>query len=134
MVWQVVLAAGAAGLGAFGSNKAGRDQAKAFEAQARADEAATRFNFESFHRQASAQLSKGRALRAGSGIEMGTGSSLMVDEATISEIIRQEERILEEGKARAASLRASGKAAKRAGNINAATSLLKGVANIASFE
>lgn len=119
-----LLAAGGGLLSAYGSYKAGRDQEKMYNAQAEAEEAATRFNLKNYQKEASATISRSRALRAGSGFEIDTGTPLSVDDAMITEAIFQEARMQEEGAARAASLRASGRNAKRAGTMQAVSSLL----------
>lgn len=119
------------GMDAYGQKKQAEDQAEAFEAQARADEQATAFNFKNYHKQASSQIAMARAMRGGSGVELTTGTPLMVDEATIAEFIAQESQIKREGKARAKALRKGGQVAQRSGTFAAASSLLSGATKFA---
>lgn len=119
------------GMQVFGGLYGAKEESKAYREQARAERISTEFNIENMLKQGSALLGTQRALRAGAGVETATGTSLMVEEATINEIVRSATQVAEEGAARAKAAERGAKTAQRAGTIGAFGSLLSGATSLA---
>lgn len=132
------LLAAAAVTSVIGSIQAGRGQRQ--QAEFQADVAQQRATSERQTSEAEAQdflrnqrrlLSTARARRAGSGVDLTSGTPLLVDDETIDEIALQTARIRQGGEVQATRLeqgaqlrRAQGRAAQRAGFLRTGTSLL----------
>lgn len=124
-------------LGNLSAGRAQRDQAdyqaEIAQQQAGYERAASESEADEFLRSQRRLLATARARRGGSGVDLTSGSPLLVDEDTIDEIAFQTARIRHGGEVQATRLeqgaqlrRAQGKAAQRASYFRAGSSLLTG--------
>lgn len=118
------------GASAFGGRVLGQIKEGSLKEQAKLEEASGEFNAREFRKIASAQVSSGRAARAASGVEASTGSPLLVDQATVSQVLLHEQNIKTQAQNRARVLRNEAKFQKRARKINLLTQSLSGASDI----
>lgn len=97
----------------IGSLKQGLDESKAHKALADQYIQKGLQDARDFNRQQSAALSSARAARAASGVILSTGSSLLVDEASVFEIAQGVARIEADAAAKAHAQRKAAKKKKR---------------------
>lgn len=111
-------------LKAFGQLSESRDRADAFGDLADQIMQQGIQRARDFERGSSALRASGTAARAASGVQLNTGTALMVDENIVKEIAQGRARILEDARRRAAEARRAERRSKRAGRFGAAGTLL----------
>ena len=77
-----------------------------------------------FERESSSTLSSGVARRAASGVQINTGTALMVNEQSIKEIAKGRQRILEEARRRARAAEKQAESSRFGGALGGASTLL----------
>lgn len=131
-------------VGAFGAIQAGRTQNKAarfesavLEQQSAREEQNAAAEARNYERRQRALLASARARRAGSGVDIGTGTSLLVDRDVVKEIELGRQTILNRGEVsstrldqQAALVRSGGKFAEYSGYVRGGTTLLSGFSGI----
>ncbi len=125
------LSAGGAIASGISQKKAAESNARIALQEAARERAISKKEEAQFRRSQSRILASARAARAASGVRIGTGTPLLVDEATLAEIELGAETIRAGGQARAGALeteaelqRRSGRAAQTASFFGAGRSLL----------
>lgn len=81
-------------------------------------------NAQDFERQSSARLASARASRAASGVDLSSGSALLVEETSLRNIAEGVIRIREEAERRAKAARRAAKRARKGGMLGAAGTIL----------
>lgn len=111
----------------FGTIKQGRDEAKAHKDLAQQYIQKGLFDARDFNRQQSAALSDARASRAASGVQINTGTALLVDEQSVFEIAQGVTRIQQAAAAAAWQQKKAAKKKKRGTLLSAGGAIVGGV-------
>lgn len=102
----------------------GKSRSSALRSMADQIMEAGRIDASDFERQSSAQASEGRNIRSASGVQLNTGTALIVDENIVREIAIGKSRILEDARRRAAVAKAEARSARKSGILGAAGTIL----------
>lgn len=118
-------------LAAFGNTLKAYGQWRASEAQADAlndlaDQIIESGSLDAsdFVKRASSQLAESRAARAVSGVQLNTGTSLLIDEQSVAAIIEGRQRIIQQAERQARARQKEARATKTAGRLQAIGTIL----------